>query len=202
MIVALPVATAVTSPPLTVATEVLLDCHVAELVTSCVLLFERVACAVSCCVCPEVSESEEGVTVTLFTVWLLTVSPVLATTLPDLAVMVVVPKVVPAVASPAVLMLAMFVADDVQVTVLVASPVVLLPKVAVAVYCWVPFGKTTVFRGDIVSETIWSAGGKNCPHPGRNSNTAIASEQGTHRRENLRDTSLILPPQMTLQLRR
>ncbi len=66
--VALPVDMAVTKPPLTVATPVLLEDHVAELVTSCVPLFERLAVAVSCCVPPEVRLTLDGDTVTLVTV--------------------------------------------------------------------------------------------------------------------------------------
>ena len=62
----------------------------------------------------------------LVTVWLLTVSPVEALTLPELAEMLVVPKDT-AVASPPVLMVATLVADEAHVTWLVASPVVLFP---------------------------------------------------------------------------
>jgi hypothetical protein len=67
-----------------------------------------------------------GVTATLVTVLLLTVRVVLALTLPDEQVMVVVPSATP-VASPLLLMVATFVEDDVHVTELVALPVVLLP---------------------------------------------------------------------------
>jgi len=84
---------------------------------------------------------------------LLTVRPVCALTLPELAVMVVVPNDTP-VANPALLMVATFVADEAQLTWLVASPVVLLPKVAVAVYCTVFPGATTEFRGDSRMDTI------------------------------------------------
>jgi len=73
---------------------------------------------------------------------------------PDLAVMVVVPSVLPPVARPALLIVAILLTEDDQVTLLVASPVVLLPKVAVAVYCWVPFGMITEFSGDICRATI------------------------------------------------
>jgi hypothetical protein len=90
------------------------------------------------------------------------VNDVLARTLPELAEMVVVPSAT-AVAKPPLSMVAIFVAEDAQVTNVVASPVVLFPKVAVAVYCWVALGIMTEFSGDICSETIWSAGGKNCP---------------------------------------
>ena len=58
-------------------------------------------------------------------------------------------------------MVAMLVADDAQVTWLVASPDELSPKVAVAVNCWVALGMITGFSGEICKEVIWSAGGKN-----------------------------------------
>jgi len=95
----------------------------------------------------------EGVTVTLVTVLLLTVNPVLALTLPELAEIVVVPSAT-AVAKPEVFIVAIFVADDAQVTWLVASPVVLFPNVAVAVYCCVALGMITEFKGAICRETI------------------------------------------------
>jgi hypothetical protein len=66
--VAVPVDTAVTRPPLTVAIPVSLDDHVADPVTFWVPLFERFAVAVSCWLCSEVSRRVEGETVTLFTV--------------------------------------------------------------------------------------------------------------------------------------
>jgi hypothetical protein len=78
---------------------------------------------------------------------------VLARTLPELAEIVVVPRAT-AVAKPEGLMVAMFVADEAHVTSLVASPVVLLPNVAVAVYCCVALGIITEFNGEICSETI------------------------------------------------
>lgn len=93
MTVAVPVATAVTSPVLlTVATLVELLFQVAELVTLLLELFEKVAVADNCWVCPALKLKLEGETVTLVTVELLTVSPVCAITLPDLAEMVVVPS--------------------------------------------------------------------------------------------------------------
>jgi hypothetical protein len=45
-------------------------------------------------------------------------------------------------------MVAILAVEELQTTWLVASPVVLLPKVAVAVYCWVPLGIMTVLSGD------------------------------------------------------
>ena len=54
--------------------------------------------------------------------------------LPDVAVIFVVPNAT-AVARPVVLMVATLGDDDVQVTCVFTFPVVLLPKVPVAVYC-------------------------------------------------------------------
>ena len=93
---AVPVATAVTSPVLlTVATVLSLEFQVAELVTLLLELLEKFAVAASCWVCPEIKLTLEGDTVTLVTVELLTVSPVWAITLPDLAEIVVVPREIP-----------------------------------------------------------------------------------------------------------
>lgn len=63
---------------------------------------------------------------------MLTVSPVVALTLPELAEMVVVPSDTP-VANPEVLMVATLVDEEAHVTWFVASPVELFPYVAVAV---------------------------------------------------------------------
>lgn len=67
----------------------------------------------------------------------LTVNVVTALTPLSLAVMFVVPKVEPAVARPELLIVAMLVDDDVQVTEEVTFCWLLLPKVPVAVNCWV-----------------------------------------------------------------
>ena len=67
--------------------------------------------------------------------WELTVRVVTALTPLSLAVMFVVPKVVPAVARPELLMVAMLVDDDVQITEEVTFCWLLLPKVPVAVNC-------------------------------------------------------------------
>ena len=68
-------------------------------------------------------------------VLLLTVKGVaLEVTLPDFAVMLLVPTATP-VARPLELMVATLVEEDCQVTCVVTSPVVLFPYVAVAEYC-------------------------------------------------------------------
>ena len=80
--VAVPVATAVTNPPLTVATLELLEVQVARLVTLLLELLEKFAVAASCWVCPAIRLTLAGDTVTLVTVELLTVNPVFEITLP------------------------------------------------------------------------------------------------------------------------
>ena len=178
MTVAVPVATAVTSPVLeTVATLELLVFQVALLVTLLLELFEKFAVAASCCVCPAIRLTLEGETVTLVTVELLTVNPVWAMTLPDLAAIVVVPRREPAVARPALLMVAILVAVELQVTEVVASPVVLLPKVAVAVYCCTPPGAMLVFKGETVRATIAFAEGKKLPQAVNDTQIATAARK-------------------------
>lgn len=128
LMVEVPLATEVANPVVeTVATAVLLDAQVADVVTSWVDESEKVATARNCCVWLAASGFQvSGVTATLTTVLLLTVRVVLALTLPVLQEIVVLPSATP-VASPVLLMVAIFVEDEVQVTSLVASPVVLLP---------------------------------------------------------------------------
>ena len=123
-----PVATAVANPVVEiVATAVLLEAHVAEVVTSWVEESEKVATAVNCCVWLAARGFQvTGVTATLTTVLLLTVNVVLAVTLPDAQVMVVLPSATP-VAKPLLLMVAMLVDVDVHVTLFVAFPVLPLP---------------------------------------------------------------------------
>ena len=185
-------ATAVPNPVVeTVATLVLLEAQVAEAVTSWVEESVNVATAVNCCVWLAARGFQViGVTATLVTVLLLTVRVVLALTLPELHVIVVLPSATPD-ASPPLLMVAMFVEDDAQVTWLVALPVVLLPYVAVAVNCCVLPGWTDVVNGEICNDVIVVEEGKNCPQP------AIISSTGTARAisesEHSRFTNSILP---------
>ena len=83
--------------------------------------------------------------------------------MPDLAVTVLVPVVVVAVASPELLMVAMVVAEDVQVTDEETSFEVPSPKLPVAVNCCVLLGCMVGFVGEIVNETSVLPLGKNCP---------------------------------------
>src|SRR5436305_13830 len=115
--VVVPVETAVTNPPVvTVATAVLLDDQATEVVTSPVDPSENVPVAVNCCDEPLVMMVFDGLMEMLVIVLLLTVNRVVASTLPDFAWMVVCPNVVPAVAKPALFMVAMLGTEDVQVT--------------------------------------------------------------------------------------
>jgi len=66
----------------------------------------------------------------------------------------VVPKVEPAVARPVLLMVAMLVEEELHVTWLVASPCVLFPNVAVALYCWVAPGWRVALSGEMVRAVI------------------------------------------------
>ena len=111
--------------------------------TSCVPPPDRFAVAVNCSpVPPRVNAVFPfgAVTVMLVAVLLLTFSVVLAVWFPDLAVMVELPALAPAVAKPELLIVATFAADEVQVTEEETSFVLLSPKVPVAVNCWVLLG--------------------------------------------------------------
>lgn len=119
--------------------------------------------AVNCCVWSAESEIDEfvGLMVRAVTVLLLTVRVTSEVTLLlDLAVMVVLPSATP-VANPEVSIVAIPVCEEVQVTDEVTSPVLLSPKVAVALYCWVACGKMNAPVGEMARETIVFLSGKN-----------------------------------------
>jgi hypothetical protein len=140
---------------LMVATAVTLDVH--DAVTLPVVLSEKVATAVNCTVPPVESEieSSDGVTVIDVMILSLTVIGAVAVTLLlfDLAVRVEVPSAA-AVTSPELSTVATLVAEEVQLTCEVTSPVVLLPKVAVAVNCSVLVGSRKAPLGDREIDTI------------------------------------------------
>ena len=115
-----------------VAAVVLDEFQVTELVKSCVLLFEKVPVAVNCTVVPVATEPFAGVTAIDTRVAAVTLRPVEPVMEPCLAEIVVDwPEVTP-VASPAALMVAAVVLDELQVTELVKSCVLLSENVAVA----------------------------------------------------------------------
>lgn len=93
----------------------------------------------------------------------LTVKVVLALILPDVAVMVVGPVLVVAVARPALLIVAMVGEDDVQLTVAVTSCVLPLPSVPVAVNCCVLPVWIVEFEGESEIATREFPDGKNWP---------------------------------------
>ena len=147
----MPVATPVTNPALTVAAAELLEVQVAELVTSCVVLSEKVAVAVSCCCEPLITVGFDGERAIELTTLLLTVSVVLCFMLPSVAVMVVLPRATP-VAVPVESIVAIEVLEEVQVTVDVISRVLPSPKYPLAENATVPVGFTAGFSGLIVKE--------------------------------------------------
>jgi hypothetical protein len=153
----LPMETGLARPLLLmVATLGVLDDQVTDVVTLLVDPSENVAVAVNCWVWARLNDivALAGLMARLVTVLLLTVSVALAVTLlVDFAVIVVVPNATP-VASPEVSIVAMAGEEDVQVTCEVTSPVLLLPKVAVALNCWVAVGFTKALVGETASETI------------------------------------------------
>ncbi len=143
--VVVPAATEVAKPLepaalLTVATPVLDELQVAEAVRSCVVLSENVPVAENCVVVPLAMLGLEGVTVMDTRVAGFTVSEVDPVTLPDAAVIVVVPAATE-VARPlepaALLTAATPVLDELQVAEAVRSCVVLSENVPVAENCLV-----------------------------------------------------------------
>jgi hypothetical protein len=118
-IVTVPIACEVAKPvPLTVAMLVPVEDQVAVDVRFCVLPSEYVPVAVSCSVLPKGIEPFTGVTAMESRAFALTVSAVLLLIAPEVAVIVVDPTAT-VLASPAVLIVATAVLDDVQVTLLV-----------------------------------------------------------------------------------
>ena len=177
-----PAEIAVTRPELvTVATETELELQAADELTSPTEPSENVAEAENCCCCPVVMVMLLGFTVMELIVLLLTVMGAVAVTLLllDLAVMVVLPRAT-AVASPEVSMVATLVEDDSQVTCEVTSPVVLLPKVAVAVNCAVVVGVIHALVGDNASAVMESEAGKNPLQLLRSTATVIAAVNFAH----------------------
>lgn len=119
--------------------------------------------AVYCCCEPLIKVWLCGLTLMLDMVLLLTVSiDAGEVTLPDFAVMFVVPSARP-VASPDALIVAILVAEDSQVTCAVTSLTELSPNVPVAVNCCVPLGMIWALAGDSAIETMVPAEGKNPP---------------------------------------
>jgi hypothetical protein len=167
LMVALPVEIALAKPlALMLTTLEALEVQPAELVTLPTEPSENVAEAVNCCwVTPPVPDTLMvaglGFTVIDMIVLLLTVRGAVAVALlfVDFAVMVAVPSAT-AVTNPALSMVATFVFDDSHVTLSVTSPLVLLPKIAVAVNCCVFVGVIQPLVGDRERDVIESEAGK------------------------------------------
>lgn len=161
--VVLPMETGLARPAVVMlATVGVLEDQVTDVVTLLVEPSEKVAVAMNCCVWLRLNDivAFVGLMARLVTVVLLTVSvAVEVTLLVDFAVIVVVPNAKP-VANPALVIVAMPVEEEVQVTCEETSPVLLLPKVAVALNCWVALGITKALAGEIATETIVSDPGK------------------------------------------
>lgn len=159
----LPMETGLANPEeVIVATLGTLEVKLAIEVTFWKVPSEKVAVTVYCTVwlCDSDIVMFCGLRVRAVTVLLLTVSDAVAVTLlVDLAVMVAVPSATP-VANPEVSMVAIVGADEIQVTCEVTSPVLLLPKVAVALNCCVACGITNVPVGETARETMVSLDGK------------------------------------------
>lgn len=116
-VIVVPPAASVEARPvvLIVATEVADELHVTEELMFCVLLSEYVPVAVNCCVPPAVTDTVAGVTAMDVNVAAVTVRVVFPLTVPEDAVMVVVPADTPE-ARPDVLMVATEVAEELHVT--------------------------------------------------------------------------------------
>jgi hypothetical protein len=167
VIVVVPVEMPVATPAaLMVAAAVLLDVHVAELVTMAVVLSEYVAVAVNCCVEPESTVALVGAIVMELTTLLLTVRVVLWVMPLSVAVIVVLPSAT-AVARPEAAIVAIAGLEEVQVAVVVMSRVVPSPKTPLAENCCVAAGLIEAFKGLIVNEATSLGLIKKPPQPTR-----------------------------------
>ncbi len=161
VIVAVPAATGVICPlepaalP-TVATVVADELQVTDAVMSCVLLSEKIPVAVNCSVVPRATRGLVGVTAMDLSVAELTIRVVEPEMLPEVAVMVAVPAATD-VACPlepaALLIVATDAADELQVTDVVMSCVLLSEKVPVAENCSVVPGAMPGLVGVTAIET-------------------------------------------------
>jgi hypothetical protein len=124
VIVAAPGATLVANPPLfTVAIDVADEVHVAALVRFCVVPLLYLPVAVNCCFSPAGTDGDAGVTAIEINTAAVTVRVAEPWIVPDVALIVAVPFAT-LVANPPLLTVAIVVADDVQVAVLVRFCVV------------------------------------------------------------------------------
>jgi hypothetical protein len=182
VIVAWPVATPVTTPALfTLATLLAFDVHVTLVVISRVVLSENVPVAVNCSVWPAVKIVLGTLIAIDDSVALVTIMLVEPLSPPELAVMVAVPLAT-AVAKPLAEMVAIAALDDVHFAVSVTSCVLPLPRVAVAVNCWVLPGATVGLPGVTAIDTTALLETKNLPHAIVTPSEAIAAMTSSVRR--------------------
>jgi hypothetical protein len=147
VIVAVPFATLVANPPLlTVAIVVADEDQVTVLVRFCVVPLLYVPVAVNCCLSPAGTDGDAGATEIDINTAAVTVNVAEPWIVPDVAVIVAVPFAT-LVASPPLLTVAIVVADEVQVTVLVRFCVVPLLYVPVAANCCVNPAATDAVPG-------------------------------------------------------
>jgi hypothetical protein len=153
LIVLVPTATPVANPPVViVATPVVAELHVTELVRFCVELSENVPVAVNCCFAPALIDGFAGVTAIDTNVAAVTVSVVEPLTAPEAALIVLVPAATP-MANPPVVIVATPVVAELQVTELVKFCVELSEKVPVAVNCCFAPTLTEGFAGVTAIDT-------------------------------------------------
>src|ERR1700735_2504679 len=157
LMVLVPAATPVANPPVViVATLVVPELHVTELVKFCVELSEKVPVAVNCCVAALAIEGFAGVTAIDTSVTAVTVSVADPRRAPEAALMVLVPAATP-VANPPVVIVATLVVPELHVTELVKFCVELSEKVPVAVNCCFAPTLTEGFAGVTAIDTSVAA---------------------------------------------
>jgi hypothetical protein len=152
VMIVVPAARAVARPLLsTAATYGLSELHVTCAVISWVVPSEKVPVAVNCWVAPLSMPGSAGVMAIEDKVAEVTVRVVLTETVPEVAVIVVVPAV-RAVARPLLLITATEASDELQVTNVVRSPPGATGNVPMAVNCWVDPTDMIGFSGVRVME--------------------------------------------------
>jgi hypothetical protein len=129
------------------------DAHVTLPVRFCVELSLNVPVAVNCCVFPAANDGFAGVTAIDDSTAAVTVNVVVPFTDPDAALIVTGPPNFTPVASPAALIVATVVSDELHVTVLVMFCVELSLNVPVAVNCCVLPAATDGFAGVTAIDT-------------------------------------------------
>ena len=138
LIVEVPTFSVVARPPaLIVATVVVPEAHTTLPVRFCVVLSLNVPVAVNCCVFPAATDGLAGVTAIDTSTAAVMVSEVVPLIVPDTALIVTGPPVFTPVASPAELIVANVVSDELHVTEFVKFCVEVSLNVPVAVNCCV-----------------------------------------------------------------